>query len=189
MLGAVLSITGSFILRMTDTVAGSSLPSTAVVFTGQFDRIQRALDLLQEGRVSRVFISGVNVGAGLNPATFAAQFELSGSLSYAIEDGRIILGTEAQDTKGNACEAASWLATEAATPEVLLITTLSHMPRASLALESRLPSSISVERMSVDEIAPGVIAAEAVKFVATLATTFLPAEVLFGSRSSACPNQ
>lgn len=48
--------------------------SAAVVFTGQFERIDVALQMLDQGTIQRLFISGLNPGAGLFPASFVAQF-------------------------------------------------------------------------------------------------------------------
>jgi hypothetical protein len=50
--------------------------SAAVVFTGQFDRVDEGLRLADAGAVPRLYISGVNGNAGLDPAHFVEQFAI-----------------------------------------------------------------------------------------------------------------
>ena len=44
--------------------------SAAVVFTGQFERVDVGLRLADAGTVPRLYISGVNGNAGLDPSPF-----------------------------------------------------------------------------------------------------------------------
>jgi hypothetical protein len=48
--------------------------SAAAVFTGQFERVDAGLHLVDAKAVPRVYISGVNGGAGIYPANFVNQF-------------------------------------------------------------------------------------------------------------------
>jgi uncharacterized SAM-binding protein YcdF (DUF218 family) len=137
----------SFALRTTPTYPSPNPPVTGVVFTGQFDRIDVGLDLMEKGKLSLLFISGVNQGAGLNPANFSVQFDLRGALARDLAEGRIILATDAQDTLENALEASCWLAQHPSIKDVVLITSPLHMPRASLVLERA--SRVKVERLPV----------------------------------------
>jgi hypothetical protein len=48
--------------------------AAAVVFSGDFTRVDESLKLLAAGRVRKVYISGFNAGAGLLKQKFVAQF-------------------------------------------------------------------------------------------------------------------
>lgn len=154
---------------------GGPLPTTAVVFTGQFDRIEAGLALRAQGRIERLFISGVNPPAGLRPERFAAQFGLSAALRNDLATGRIVLATRAQSTLGNALETACWLHAMPGTDHLLLITSRAHMPRASLALERALPG-VAVARLPVAGDVPETALpwAELRKFGLTWWVTWLP---------------
>lgn len=129
-----------FVRRMESSVVGSQLPRNAVVFTGQFDRIHAGLALLRERRIERLFISGVNSGAGIRIEQFANEFRLDAELRLALSAGRLELGPKAQTTEQNAVETACWFRAHGLFGPILLITSSSHMPRASLALERALPA-------------------------------------------------
>lgn len=78
----------------------------AVVFTGQFNRVNAALELFEDGQITRLFISGVNPGAGIEAETFADQFNLSPRVRQALHTGQITLGERAGSTLENARETA-----------------------------------------------------------------------------------
>jgi uncharacterized SAM-binding protein YcdF (DUF218 family) len=138
----------NFAWRMETSVPAGDLPENAVVFTGQFDRIHVGLALLREGRVERLFISGVNPGAGIEIERFSEQFGLDAGLRQTLRSGRLALDPMAQNTSQNAAETASWYLARDLSGSILLITSQLHMPRASLALERALPGS-KVLRMSL----------------------------------------
>jgi uncharacterized SAM-binding protein YcdF (DUF218 family) len=116
--------------------------SAAVVFTGSFDRIDVGLRLLASGSVTRLFISGVNGAAGLNPDSFVEQFsarnpdivDLPQIVKCCVE-----LGQLANDTVQNALETGCWLRRAGLADPILLITSKDHMARALLALSASLP--------------------------------------------------
>lgn len=137
--GSVLLAAWDFAQRMTSSDTRGLGSETGVVFTGQFDRVHVGLDLLRDGRLERLFISGVNPGAGVDPKTFADQFGFDATLETALETGRLALGPHAQTTTENAVETACWYKAQNLKSPLLLITTDLHMPRASLALERALP--------------------------------------------------
>lgn len=173
-----LSLVFSFGCRLRDTAGSDHLPDTAVVFTGQFDRIEEAIDLLAEGRIRRIFISGVNSGAGLSTQTFARQFGLSQTLKEGLGSGIITLATGAQDTIENAIETSCWLNRNARSQKVLLITSNIHMPRASLLLEQA--SGQVVERLSTSSSrieADDLHSREFGRFAASWIMAFLPARL------------
>lgn len=155
----------------------ADLPRTAIVFTGQFDRIERALDMLTAGHFDRLFISGVNQGAGLGVDRFAEQFELTTRQANWIASGRIVLAPDANSTLENARETACWLQRRPHLTAVTLISSQTHMARASLALQ-RAIMPVRVIRLPSDpsDQAPGVRAQlpEFRKFLTTWAMTLLP---------------
>ncbi len=150
--------------------ADGALPHVAIVFTGQFERTHAGLDLLRQGQIEQLFISGVNPGAGMRIERFADEFGLDARLRSALEAGRINLGPRAQSTSQNALETACWLRARHLSGPILLITSQAHMPRASLALEWAVGGQ-GVERWSLrSERAPPsleIIASEFLKFVVT----------------------
>lgn len=115
-----------------------TIPRTAIVFTGQYDRIHLGLDILTAGRVDRLFITGVNGPAGLDMDRFARQFELTPEQVSWLETGKIILAEDANNTFGNAWEAGCWVRGQEDIDAVTLITERSHMPRASIALRHEI---------------------------------------------------
>jgi uncharacterized SAM-binding protein YcdF (DUF218 family) len=177
----------TFALRLDGINEQGPLPRIAIVFTGQFDRIERGIDLLEEGRVEGLFISGVNPGAGLNSETFTRQFKLSPALEEGLKTGHITLATEAQDTIENALETACWLAQYPETRSILLLTSHLHMPRASLALERA--SGVRVERLPVgaDEVdASALLSSEFWRFVGTWLMTLLPSRYWLARSGFSC---
>lgn len=66
---------------------GATTAAAAVVFTGQFNRVNATLRLFEDGQITRLFISGVNPGAGIEAATFADQFNLSPRARQALHTG------------------------------------------------------------------------------------------------------
>lgn len=167
----LISLAFSYGLRLRDTVETGSLPKTAIVFTGQFDRVEKVLALREAGQVDRIFISGVNPGAGMHPTAFAYQFKLSPALQDDLKRGVITLGPEAQDTFENALETTCWLDQQPGIDRVLLITTQAHMPRASLLLERA--SGLPVERLSTAAARVSVSALLSREFRSFVATWFI----------------
>lgn len=174
-----MALVREFSNRSLDTADAADLPTTAVVFTGQFDRVELALRLFDQGRVDRIFISGVNDGAGITPRGFADQFRLSANARFALGSGQIILAPDATTTLENALETACWLNTQPNLREIVLITGRAHIPRASWALENALAGAVSVHRLSPDpppahDTQSRWPVSELLKFGATVTITSLP---------------
>jgi len=53
-----VALVREFSIRSVVAADAADLPTTAVVFTGQFDRIELALHLFDQGRLDRIFIWG-----------------------------------------------------------------------------------------------------------------------------------
>lgn len=142
----ILLIVADFFQRLRPTLDQADQTGHAVVFTGQFDRIDAALALFNQGRITKLLISGVGVGSGLRPETLADQFNFSPAARAALRAGDILLSPDAQDTFQNAAETACWLRDLEPQTGVILITSVSHLPRASITLERSLPPGIPVYR-------------------------------------------
>jgi len=119
-----------------------------VVFTGQFVRVREGLELLQNGKLDGLFVTGVNPRAGMTIEGFANQFSLDGKLRNDLSEGILVLGSRADNTFANANEVRCWLLRNPTHLPIVLITSSDHMPRASLLLEFSLDGR-RVERMSV----------------------------------------
>jgi uncharacterized SAM-binding protein YcdF (DUF218 family) len=136
-----LLIVADFFQRLAPTLDAAGQTRRAVVFTGQFDRIDAALALFDQGRIDQLLISGVGIGSGLRPETLADQFNFSPAARAALRSGDILLSPDAQDT-------ACWLRALPPQAGVILISSVSHLPRASITLERALPPGIRVYRSS-----------------------------------------
>ena len=125
--------------------------SAAVVFTGQFERVDAGLRLADAGTVPRLYISGVNGNAGLDPAHFIEQFSIR---NPDIADLRrlvaccVELGERADNTFQNAQDTKCWVDRRGLTGPLLLITSRRTLARATAALSGALPgpSNCSVPR-------------------------------------------
>ena len=168
-LALVLLALAVFANGMRSTFDAEMQPVVAVVFTGQFSRVEHGLALLAEGRVAALMISGVNPRAGMTVQGFADQFRLDDNLRAALRDGRLVLGPRADNTLENAFETRCWLAQQPARVPVVLITSARHMPRAALALWA-VASGRPVLRLVIaeDDIPAAVFAREFLRFTATL---------------------
>lgn len=103
-----------------------------VVLTGGRDRVQGAVDLLEEGRGRRLLISGVH------PHTRAEDIQRATVSDRALFDCCVDLGHRAETTIGNALEAADW-AQANGFRSLIVVTSAYHMPRSMLELDKVLP--------------------------------------------------
>lgn len=108
-----------------------------VVLTGGPGRIDRALDLLEAGQAKRVLISGV--AREVKPKELAAEYRRP----RALFDCCIALGFEAEDTRSNATEVASWVARRNYR-SIRLVTTDWHMRRARYELGRALGDKVTI---------------------------------------------
>jgi uncharacterized SAM-binding protein YcdF (DUF218 family) len=121
--------------------------SAGVVFTGQFQRVDVGLRLADAGAVPRLYISGVNGGAGIDPAHFVEQFSIR---NPDIADLRRLVaccvewGERADNTFQNAQGTKCWIDRRGLTGSLLLITSRQHMARAMAALSGALPDRVIV---------------------------------------------
>ena len=119
-------------LRFADSVVSLQPPRTPkadaiVVLTGGYQRIDQALELLEQGAGMRLLISGAH------PATSARQLSRLTKNSPDLFSCCVDMGYRALDTIGNAAEAARWIA-DHKYRSVLVVTNNYHMPRGLLEL-------------------------------------------------------
>lgn len=148
-----------------------------IVLTGGSERIEEGLELLDSGLGKKLFISGV--AEGLSPA------EIFGDLTPQPEKVAccIELGHTAENTAGNASEAARWMAREGFT-SLRLVTGSYHMPRSLLEFRRAMPTitvianpvfpgRVKVEQWWRFRGTAGLIASEYVKYLGVTIKSFL----------------
>lgn len=104
-----------------------------VVLTGGSERLAEGLRLLSEGRAKKLFVSGVYRGVEVEELLRLSR-DAPENIACCI-----VLGYEADDTRGNARETAVWMAKEDFT-SLRLVTSAYHMPRSLLELRRLMPS-------------------------------------------------
>jgi uncharacterized SAM-binding protein YcdF (DUF218 family) len=132
-LGAAWSLGFASFLGAASEATG--LPERAdgiVVLTGGADRVAAGLQLLGEGRAPALLISGVPQRTDLGAVARGDGLDTRGLAD------RVALGHEAQTTRGNAAETASW-ARQRGAHSLIVVTAGYHMPRALLELGRALP--------------------------------------------------
>ena len=171
--------------------------SAAVVFTGQFERVDVGLRLADAGAVPRLYISGVNGNAGMDPAHFVEQFSIR---NPAIADLRRLVaccvewGQRADNTLQNAQDTKCWVERRGLTGPLLLITSRQHMARAMAALSGALPDRVIVP-YPVEEGLPTVGRAMMrtyLEYLVTIVAARLPLTVsghsMYGQFVDGCPD-
>jgi uncharacterized SAM-binding protein YcdF (DUF218 family) len=105
-----------------------------VVLTGGTGRVHRGLQLLAEKRARKLFISGVYRGVDVQELLRVSR------RSPSDLECCIALGYEADSTRGNARETASWMR-EQGLRSLRLVTAAYHMPRSLLEFRRVLPDA------------------------------------------------
>ena len=170
--------------------------AAAVVFTGQFDRVDVGLRLADTGAVPRLYISGANGNAGIDPAYFVEQFSIR---NPDIADlPRLIAccvewGERADNTFQNAQDTKCWVDRRGLTGPLLLITSRQHMARAVAALSGALPGRVIVP-YPVEDGPPMVGRSRMrtyLKYLVTIVAARLPLTVggqpVYGPFAEGCP--
>ncbi|TWI82749.1 uncharacterized SAM-binding protein YcdF (DUF218 family) [Roseibium hamelinense] len=117
-----------------------------VVLTGGTERVQHAIQLLNEGRAERLLISGVHPGTTPEQIAILTKADMP-LLSCCVDLDRAALNTE-----GNASETASWAKDNGFT-SLILVTSAYHLPRAQIELSSVMPG---VELVAYPVFNPGL---------------------------------
>ncbi len=113
-----------------------------VVPTGSGGRIERGLDMLQQGAAEQMLVTGVDVA--VQPGEFQSEYNVPArQMECCVE-----LGFSALDTRGNARETAEWMEAQGYT-SLRLVTADWHMRRAAVELEDQLPVNIAIIRDAV----------------------------------------
>jgi uncharacterized SAM-binding protein YcdF (DUF218 family) len=105
-----------------------------VVLTGGSARIDGALQLLAEGRASRLLISGVDPKVSPRDLANTVDSNLRENLDCCVD-----LGHDAVDTIGNAAETRRW-AEERNFTSLIVVTSDYHMPRSMTELSGAMPN-------------------------------------------------
>lgn len=119
-----------FIARLPAPKPAQDMPQAGaiVVLTGGGGtRIRAAIQLLEEGRAHKLFISGVNGTVSAN------EIQKLFALDPALMKCCVSLGYQARNTLGNAGEIAVW-ANENQYRKIIVVTSAYHMPRALIEL-------------------------------------------------------
>ncbi len=103
-----------------------------VVLTGGSGRLHQGLELLAAQRAEKLFVSGVYRGVEVE--------ELLNIFQQSPEELEccVVLGYEADDTRGNAAETAQWMHQEGFR-SLRLVTASYHMPRSLLEFGRAMP--------------------------------------------------
>lgn len=113
-----------------------------IVPTGGAGRIDRGLEVLNQGLAERMLVTGVD--REVKPDEFAAEFDVSPlTMECCVE-----LGQAAVDTRSNAAETAQWVR-QNEVKSLRLVTTDWHMRRAAGELMYTLPADVTVVRDAV----------------------------------------
>src|ERR1019366_1248078 len=112
------------------------LPADAVVaLTGSSNaRITAAMKLLEDGKATRMLVSGVN------PEVSRADIKGVAKATRRYYDCCVDLGFQATDTVGNARETSGWMRAKGF-KSLIVVTSDFHMPRAMLELHEALPDA------------------------------------------------
>jgi uncharacterized SAM-binding protein YcdF (DUF218 family) len=103
-----------------------------VVLTGGSDRLAVALDLLSENKGRKLFVSGVYHSVDVRQLLDLSQHSPE-DLSCCV-----VLGYQADNTRGNAIETAAWMKEQGFT-SLRLVTATYHMPRSLLEFRRLMP--------------------------------------------------
>lgn len=120
-----------------------------VALTGpSFERVEAAIELLEQRKARRVLISGVN------QKVRREELRALAPVAPRLFECCVELGYEAETTTGNAEEIAAW-ARARGYDSLIVVTSDYHMPRALLEIRSALPgvelTPYAVETPSLDD--------------------------------------
>jgi len=134
-LGLFLGGFVAFAFNLPGTPAPTSQRTDAiVVLTGGSERLKVGFELLAEGTAKKLFVSGVYRGVEVSELLLLSQ-RAPDELACCIA-----LGYDAEDTHGNAQEAAEWMQREGLR-SLRLVTAAYHMPRSLLEFRRALPQA------------------------------------------------
>ena len=115
-----------FAIALPRPLAGGK-SAAVVVPTGGAGRIDRGLEVLEQGLAPKLFVSGVD--REVRPVEFAVEYEVPAAIMACC----VTLGFDSVDTRSNAQEISRWLAANKIA-SVRLVTSDWHMRRAAWEL-------------------------------------------------------
>ncbi len=127
-----------FVDHLPQPNADESTTDAIVVLTGGGERIATGLSLLEAGRASRLFVSGVHRGVGVSELLRIDRGNANVHPTDAALAARIDLGDTAGDTFGNSVESVAWMRLNHFNT-MRLVTADYHMPRALIEFRMEAP--------------------------------------------------
>lgn len=106
-----------------------------IVLTGGSGRIRTGLEILSQGRVQKMFISGVGKDADKN-SLLVTSGKLPDNIDSLID--KIELGRDATNTKGNAIESKKWIKSNNI-KNIILVTSDFHLLRSLYQFKKTIP--------------------------------------------------
>jgi uncharacterized SAM-binding protein YcdF (DUF218 family) len=103
-----------------------------VVLTGGAGRLHQGLELLAQHKAQKLFVSGVYRGVEVEELLIISQ-QSPEELQCCV-----VLGYDADNTRGNAIETANWMREQGFT-SLRLVTATYHMPRSLLEFHRAMP--------------------------------------------------
>jgi uncharacterized SAM-binding protein YcdF (DUF218 family) len=110
-----------------------TITDAIVVLTGGAGRLAAGLELLAQGRASKLFVSGVYRGVEVDEI-LRVSLQSPQELECCVE-----LGHDAVDTRGNAEETRQWMASEGYS-SLRLVTASYHIPRSRTEFSRAMPA-------------------------------------------------
>ncbi len=123
---------GQQVPRRVEEEARFAVTDAIVVLTGGAGRLGTGLELLEQGRAKKLFISGVHLGVDVAEILRVSRQEPD-AFECCIE-----VGYDATNTAGNARETARWMAAEGYR-SLRLVTASYHMPRSHAEFRRTMP--------------------------------------------------
>ena len=127
--GGFLWFTANLAREVSDPIVETD---AIVVLTGGSGRLETGFSLLAEGRIKKMFVSGVD------PATTREQIRRLVQRGPERFECCVVLGRNARDTVGNAAETSAWMQ-EQAFASLRLVTGSYHMPRSLIEFRRVMP--------------------------------------------------
>lgn len=132
-----------FVKSIPRTPVGDAVTTDAiVVLTGGSLRIAYGFELLEKGKAQTLFISGVDKESDL-ASVMEANHANARIRKLADEGDVIVLGYQADSTRGNAVETAKWMQEEGL-KSLRLVTSNYHVPRSVLEFRRAMPHIIMI---------------------------------------------
>lgn len=112
-------------------------PRTTVEVNGAGDRVLYAVELYQQGKASHILLSGGDIEWLSSGSTTPAEDMASILIGLGIPEDALWVENESKNTYENALYAKEFFGEEEDLPQVLLVTSAMHMPRAVAVFEKQ----------------------------------------------------